>query len=229
MDKLSVVILTKNEEQDIINCLESIKWADDIVIVDDFSSDNTVQICKRYTSRVFQNKMTGFSKQWEFGIRQARGPWILTVDADHVVSSPLQIEIQEILKNGTDCDGFMIYRTTSYLGKWIKGCGWRVKVLVLFKKEKASYDGKLVHEKIILRGKIGNLKNEIYHTAYKNLSEHFTRMDLYTSYDAEDLWKKGVRLCPINYPIYLFLKPTFIFLRKYIFLGGFKEGVRGFL
>jgi glycosyltransferase involved in cell wall biosynthesis len=228
MEGVSVVVLTKNEEKDIKECLESVKWASEIVIVDDCSTDATVQVCRHYTDKIFQRKMLHFSDQREFGLRQASFPWVLTLDADQVVTPGLREEIQGVLQQGTEYDGFMIYKITSYLGRWMRHCGWRVKVLVLSRKDKTSYDGKAVHENAIVQGKIGELENEILHKNYESLSEHFTRMDLYTSYDAEDLWKKGVRLNYFNYPVYFFFKPLYIFFRKYIMQRGFQEGVRGF-
>lgn len=228
MERLSVVILVKNEEKQIRDCLESAKWADEIIIVDDYSLDKTVEICREYTDKIFQRKMTdGFSRQREYGINQAGGNWILSLDADQTVTEGLREEIREVLNNGTSCSGFRIYRPTSYLGKWMRYCGWRTPVLVLFRKDKIGYDGKLVHEDVVSSGDIGLLKNEILHHTYDSLSEHFDRMDLYTSYDARELWRRGVRLNPGNYVIYFFLKPVFIFLRKYIVYQGFREGVRG--
>lgn len=228
MDKLSVVILTKNEEAGIRECLESVKWAHEIVIVDDYSTDRTVEICREYTDKIFQKKLNGFSEQREFGISKTSGDWIFHFDADEVVTPELQEEIQAVLKKGTDCNGFMTHRPINYLGREMRYCGWGLKSLVLFRKDKGRYDGKLVHESIIVNGKIGHLKNKILHKAYKNISEHFNRMDLYTSCDAEEMWRKGARLNGINYPIYLFLKPIFIFFRKYIMQGGFREGLRGY-
>ena len=228
MDKLSVVILTKNEEAVIRDCLESVKWAHEIVIVDDYSTDRTVEICREYTDKIFQKKLNGFSEQRGFGINKTSGDWIFHFDADEMAMPPLQEEIKAVLKNGTEYDGFLIPRPTNYLGSEIRYCGWNSKTMVLFRKEKGRYDGKLVHESVIVDGRIGHLKNNIMHRAYKNLSEHFSRMELYTSLDAEDMWRKGVRLNPLNYPVYFFMKPVFVFFRKYIFMGGIMDGVRGF-
>jgi glycosyltransferase involved in cell wall biosynthesis len=228
MDRLSVVIPVKNEEAEIMECLESVKWADEIIIVDDYSTDRTIEICRKYTDKIFQKKLEGFSAQREFGLSKAAGTWILHLDADEVVTPPLQEEIKAVLKNGTEYDGFLISRPTNYLGREIRYCGWALKILVFFRKEKSRYDGKLVHESIIVDGRIGHFKNKIIHKGYKNLSEYFIKMDLYTSLDAEDMRRNGVRLNALNYPVYLFMKPVFIFFRKYIFMRGFMDGVRGF-
>lgn len=228
MEKLSVTILTKNEDRQIRNCLESVRWADEIVIIDDESSDRTLEICRAYTDRIFIRKMSdGFSKQRAYSFQQAGGDWILIMDADQTVSEGLKEEILGILKNGSDCDGFRIPRPTSYLGKWIRYCGWRPEVLLLFRKNKAIMNGKMVHEDVVVKGKIGRLRNEILHHNYASLSEHFRRMELYTLYDAEELWKRKARLYPWNYCVYFILKPAFVFFRKYVVMQGFREGARG--
>ena len=228
MEKLSVTIPVKNEEKQIRDCLESVKWADEIIIIDDESTDRTLEICRSYTDKIFVRKMVdGFSKQREYGILKAKGEWILLLDADQTVTEGLREEIRYILKNGSDCNGFRIPRPTSYLGRWMRYCGWRPEVLVLFRKDKALFDGKMVHEDVIVNGRIGRLKNEVLHHNYASLSEHFRRMELYTLYDAEELWKRKVRLYPGNYFLCFFLKPVFVFFRKYILVQGFREGVRG--
>ena len=227
MDTLSAVILTRNEEDRIRNCLESVKWADEIIIVDDYSSDRTVEICAEYTDKIFRRKMDGFSRQREFGTGKATGTWILRLDADEVATPALREEIMGVVRKGTDCDAFTVYRANFYLGKRIRHCGWGLKTTVLFRRGKCSYDGRMVHEEVVVHGKTGHLDNEILHYSYERLSDHFFKMDLYTSYGAEELWRKGVRLNAFNYPFYFFIKPILVFLRKYIVMQGFREGVRG--
>jgi glycosyltransferase involved in cell wall biosynthesis len=227
MDTLSVVILTKNEEGRIRGCLENVKWADEIIIVDDCSADRTVEICREYTDKIFRRKMDGFSQQRDFGAGKASGTWILRLDADEVVTPALLEEILGVLKSGTDCDAFTVYRANFYLGKRIRYCGWCLRIIMLLRKGKCNYDGRMVHEEVVVHGKIGHLNNEIWHYSYEKLSDHFAKMDMYTSYDTEELWRKGVRLHVFNYPFYFFIKPILIFFRKYIAMQGFREGVRG--
>ena len=227
MDTLSVVILTKNEEDRIRNCLESVKWADEIIIVDDCSADRTVEICREYTDKIFRKKLSNFSLQREFGAGKATGTWILRLDADEVVTPALREDIAGVLKNGTDCDAFMIYRANFYLNKKIRYCGWFLRAALLLRRGKCSYDGRIVHEDVVVHGKTGNLDNMILHYSYRKLSDHFSKMDLYTSYGAEELWIKGVRMHIFNYPFYFFIKPVLVFFRKYIMMQGFREGMRG--
>jgi len=228
MDTLSVVILTKNEESRIRSCLESVKWADEIIIVDDFSADQTVAICQEYTDKIFQNKLDGFSQQRDFGSARASAKWILRLDADEIVTPQLKEEILNVLRNGTDCSAFEIPRGNFYLGKKIQYCGWGFSIIMLFRRNKCSYDGKMVHEAVVVCGKIGYFRNGTLHYSYEKLADHFTKINLYTTYDAEELWRKGVRLYIFNYPFYFFIKPILIFFKKYILMQGFREGVRGF-
>lgn len=229
MEKLSIVILTMNEENNIRECLETAKWADEIIVVDDFSADKTIEICKEYTDKIFQRKLNSFSEERRFGDEKASGDWILQLDADQRVTPGLRKRIEEILERGTDCDGFMIYKKNSYLGKWMRYAGWRPEVLIMYRRGMQRYNETRAHEKIILEGKVGHLNAEILHKSYESLSEHCPRIDRYTTWDAQDLWDKGFRLNPFTYPVYFLIKPIYIFFRKYIWQQGFREGVRGYL
>ena len=228
-NKLSAVILTKNEERYVRNALESVKWADEIVIIDDMSTDATRGICRGYTDKIFTKELINFSDQREYGISKASYEWVLFLDADDQLSPQLQEEIRQMLATGTEYNGFMLMRISSYLGKWIAHCGWRSPLLLLFRKNKARIDGRLIHEKILIDGKVGLLKNMVYHHSYDDLSEHIVKLDFYTRLEAEELWKKGVRLKSFEYVLYLFAKPVFSFLRKYFGYQGYREGIRGFL
>ncbi|RJO64267.1 MAG: glycosyltransferase family 2 protein [Candidatus Omnitrophota bacterium] len=228
-NRLSVVVLTKNEERYVRNALESTKWADEIIIIDDMSTDATLEICREYTDKIFTKQLINFSDQREYGISRASGEWVLFLDADDQLSPPLQEEIRQTLAADSEYSGFMLLRISSYLGKWIAHCGWRAPILLLFRKDKARIDGRLIHEKILIDGKVGVLKNIVYHHAYDDLSEHIIKLDFYTRLEAEELWKKGTRLKGLDYALYLFAKPVFAFLRKYFGYKGYREGVRGFL
>lgn len=228
MLKLSVVIITKNEESHIRDCLESVKWADEIVIVDDHSTDRTVQICQQYTEKIYRRKMQGFGEQKQYGVERARGDWILSVDADEVITPQLAEEIQKVIQKNEDYDGYRIYRKSNYLGKWIRFCGWHVPLLRLFKREKGRFNLALVHEKVIVQGEQGSLKNEFLHYTYRDITEQIEKMNLFSTYDVEELIKKKVLLSLPNYARYFILKPVCYFLKKYLYLQGFREGIRGF-
>ncbi|MEW6075713.1 MAG: glycosyltransferase family 2 protein [Candidatus Omnitrophota bacterium] len=226
---VSAVILTKNEEKSVRRALESVRWADEIIIVDDESTDATLEICREYTDKIFVKKLADFSEQREYAISKASSEWVLFLDADDEISPPLQEEIRRVLAEEKEYNGFMLPRISSYLGKWITYCGWRSPLLLLFRKNKARIDGRLIHEKILIDGKVGLLKNMVYHYSYDDLSEHIVKLDFYTRLEAEELWKRGIRLKGFDFVLYFFAKPVFIFLRKYFGYQGYREGVRGFL
>jgi glycosyltransferase involved in cell wall biosynthesis len=226
---VTVVLCVKNGEKTVRRCLAGVSWADEIVVVDDCSTDDTVRICREFTDRVEVRKMTaGFSEQRRYALSLARGPWIISVDADDEVPPELAEELRRrVQENGSGYSAFRVMRQTSYLGRWMRYCGWRSPMTALFRKDAARYDGKLVHENLIIAGKTGDLKHQMRHHAYESLSEHFRRMDLYTTYDALTFQEKGVVLRPLNYPFYFCVKPALAFFRKYVLMQGYREGVRG--
>jgi glycosyltransferase involved in cell wall biosynthesis len=240
---ISAVIITMNEEDRIKDCLESVKWADEIIIVDSFSADRTVGICRGYTDKIFQREMRGFGEQKQFAVEQASSEWILSIDADEVVTEGLRDEILKILnqdatppssppyKGGEQggYDGFQIYRRNIYLGKPMRYCGWYVPILRLFKKDTGRFNEKKVHEEIIVNGRVGLLKGEILHNTYRNISHHLEKIDSFTDYDADELIKKGVVLKPSNYLWYFVFKPAARFFQKYIMQKGVFEGMHGFI
>lgn len=229
MNKLSVVIIVKNEEADIRRCLESVKWADEIVIVDDMSTDKTIEICGEYTNKIYRRKMEGFGPQKQYGVQQAAGEWILSIDADEIVTAELAEEIRKAIGQDEGYSSYYIYRKNNYLGRWMRYCGWYVPILRLFKKEKGGFNSAKVHEEIIVGGGAGLLKNEILHYTYRDISDHLEKINLFTDYGAEELIKKGVVLKWYNYPWYFIFNPLFYFLKKYIYLQGFREGTHGFI
>lgn len=228
MSSLSVVLCVKNGEKTLKRCLESVKWADEIIVVDDQSTDRTIEICREYTGTIYTHAMTDFSSQRGFALEKAAGPWILSVDADDEVTEPLAQEIRRAVRSETAAySGYTVIRTTSYLGRWMRYAGWSNRMLSLFRKDTARYDGKRVHEKVIVDGRIGSLSGRIRHHAYSSLSDHFIRMDAYTSLDAQTFWERGLRIRPIAYPVYFMIRPAYAFVRKYILQQAFREGVRG--
>jgi glycosyltransferase involved in cell wall biosynthesis len=225
MEKLSVIIITFNEEKNIRDCLESVKWADEIIVVDSFSSDNTIQICKEYTNNIFQRKWEGFAKQKNFALNLVKNKWVLWIDADERVSKELKEEIEKVIENNK-FDGFCIPRKNFFLGRWIKYGGWYPDyTLRLFKKEKAYFEEREVHEKVILNGKISYLKSPILHYSYKNISDIILRIDKYSSLSSSQLLKNNKKATLWT----IFSHSFFRFFLKYILRGGFRDGVPGFI
>jgi glycosyltransferase involved in cell wall biosynthesis len=230
MTGITALLCVKNASATLRQCLESVSWADEIVVIDDCSVDDSPSIAREFGARVEVRRMErGFSEQRTYALSRCRGPWILSLDADDEITPELGREIREaVRKNAGGCAAFRAMRTTSYLGRWMRYCGWRIPVTVVFRKDAARYDGKQVHENLIIDGTVGMLRHQMRHHAYAALSEHFKRMDMYTTYDALTLRDRGVVLRPWTYPYYFFIKPVLAFARKYFLMQGYCEGVRGF-
>ncbi len=188
---LSVVIITLNEEKHIKGCLENVrKFADDIVVVDSYSEDKTVEIAKKYTKKVYRIGKIGTGKIKNFGVEKAKNLWVLNLDADERVPDALMKEMEEVLKD-PKCDGYYIPRK-SFLGKkWIKYAGqWPDYQLRLFRKDRGKFQEKLVHERVILEGKTGKLKNHLIHYNYESWHHFVNKRNWYTTREAQDLLKK---------------------------------------
>ncbi len=227
MEKISAVMITKNEEKNIRRTLDSINWVDEIVIVDQFSQDRTPEICRARGCRVYQKEMEGFGVQKQFGVDQACHEWILSIDADEVATEELKESIQGVLSANSDEAGFYIYRRNNYLGKWIRHCGWYVPILRLFRKTRGGFDSRRVHESVRVLGKTGVLKGDLLHYTYKDIFNQLEKMNLYSGIDTTEIEKKDIRISPVNAIWYLFLKPLAVFIRKYFLLSGFREGIHG--
>ena len=180
MDKLSVVILTKNEEGRIRECLESVKWADQIVIVDDLSQDRTVEIARRFTDKVLVKKMDieGSHRNWAYS--QAEHPWILSLDADERVTPELKREIRSRLDGHPAENGFTIPRR-NYLGNyWVKHGGWYPSPqLKLFRRDKFRYEEAAVHPRAFMDDPCGHLKSDLIHYSYRNIEDFLKKVKIF--------------------------------------------------
>ncbi|CUS98958.1 glycosyltransferase family 2 protein [Candidatus Kryptonium thompsonii] len=222
---LSVVIIAGNEEGKIADCLESVSWADEIVVVDSESKDRTVEIAKRYTDKVFIKKWEGYAPQKQFAIEKATCDWILSLDADERVSPELRKEIESILESETEYDGFYVPRRNFFLDKWIKSCGWYPDYqLRLFKNGKARVTPKKVHEGFIVDGKVGYLKGDLIHLTHVDLFDTFEKINHYSSLSAEERVSKRV----VKWYHILFA-PFLAFLSHFILKRGFSDGVYGLM
>jgi glycosyltransferase involved in cell wall biosynthesis len=223
LEKISVIIITRNEEVNIEDCLKSVKWADEIIIVDAESSDNTIGISQKYTDKIFTHKWEGYAKQKQFALSLAKNEWILSLDADERVTPELKDEIEAGVKDGFD--GFKIPRKNYFLGKHIRGCGWNNDYqLRLFKKSVADVTDSLVHESFVVRGKIGRLENKMTHYSYRNINDAFEKINNYSSLEAQQKFrKKYVR------PIDFIIHPASAFFQYFIVRKGFIDGKYGLM
>lgn len=228
MEKITAIIPTGNEEHNIRGVLESVSFADEIMVVDSFSTDDTIKIAREYTDVILQRKYHYSASQKNWAIPQAKHDWIILVDADERVTPALQEEILSILKN-PPTDGtvaYWIYRMNHFMGKRVHYSGWRNdKVIRLFKRDRCIYEDKMVHAEIIADGKVGFLKNKFHHNTYISLDHHLEKLNRYAAWQARDYDKKTNRL-----GIYHFaLKPFWSFFKHYIIQLGILDGVVGFI
>lgn len=225
MEKLSVTIITLNEEDNIRAALESVKWADEIIVVDSGSTDRTVEICKKFTDKVHHQDWLGMNGQKACAKEHATGDWLLNIDADERVSSELAIEIKSVLENGSDIDGFFVPRKVHFLGRWINHSGWYPDhKLRLFKKAKGRWAGTDPHDEVAVDGKTSYLKADLYHFTYKDIENFVNVVNNFTTVAAAEYEKKGKSFGFIN----IVLRPLFTFFKKYIIKQGFRDGLPGF-
>jgi glycosyltransferase involved in cell wall biosynthesis len=222
---VSVAIITKDEEANIEDALKSVSDAQEIVVVDAFSTDSTIEICKKYTDHIFQHEWQGYAKQKQIAVDHCTLPWVLILDADERVTPELKKEITDLLPE-TDHDGFYIPRKNYFLGKWIKHGGWWPDyTLRLFKKEKGKLEPREVHERVIVDGSIGYLKNPLVHYTYWSMSDFIKRMENYSTLSSLEIKREGKKAGILS----LTVRPALTFLKMYFLRGGFLDGKRGFM
>jgi glycosyltransferase involved in cell wall biosynthesis len=222
---VSIVIVTKDEEENIEDALKSVADAQEIIIVDSFSTDRTVEICKGYTDKVFQHPWQGYARQKQLAIDYATGPWVCILDADERLTSELKAEMKEALSN-TVYHGFYLPRKNFFLGRWIRHSGWWPDhTLRLFRKEKAFLEDREVHEKVVVDGPAGYFKNPLEHYTYRTIADFLGKMENYSTLAAREIKKKsgGKNVFSVT------VKPTFTFVRMFILRRGFLDGSYGLL
>jgi len=227
MEPISACIIVLNEEKNIRDCLESVKWADEIVVVDAFSEDQTVSICQEYTDRVFQRKWTGFYDQVSFVFQSARNSWILYIEADERLSSELKEEIQrEFSLEKISGDGFSVPRLSHSLGRWIYHGGWYPDRLNrIFRKEKLSLIGPDPHLQMRIQGPVKKLEGDLLHYTGPNVSWILRKTDNYADAFAQAKMEEG-KTCRLWD---LIVRPPMRFFKSYFFKAGFLDGKQGFL
>lgn len=226
MEKISVAIITLNEEGNIRDCLESVKWADEIVVVDNGSTDGTIKVCQEYRARVYQESWKGFSAQKNSAIEKTTNKWVLSLDADERIGPVLRQEIENTLQEDPPVDGYWIARKNYFLGRWIRYCGWFPdRNLRLFRKSRGRFTERAVHEKVEVQGKTANLNHPLIHETYRSLSDFLIRSDRYSTLAAGEMWRQGRKYHWGD----VFFRPPLTFLQMYLLRAGFLEGYWGFL
>lgn len=221
---LSVILITKNEAPRIRQCLESVKWADEIVVLDSGSTDGTPDICREYTEQVFDVDWPGFGPQKNRALDRATGDWILSVDADEVVTDALRDEIERTLRK-PKYNGYKIPRSSHYVGRRIRHSGWTPDYVVrLMKKGSGGFTNSLVHEKLEIAGKVGRLKNPLIHYSFDTFEDVIDKMNRYSTYNAQMLYEQD-RDSSLMEAVG---RGLWAFVRTYILKRGFLDGRQGF-
>jgi glycosyltransferase involved in cell wall biosynthesis len=227
MATLSVVIIALNEERNLTDCLSSVGWADELIVVDSGSTDNTVSVAKSFTGNVFTVDWRGYGAARNFALARATSDWVFWLDADERVTPELAEEIQRVLRtDDRRISGYTVARRAFFLGRWIKHCGWYPsRVVRLFRREKGKFSETRVHEELIVDGETGVLYHDLLHYTDPDLQHYFNKFNRYTSLAAEDMKAAGRSFSMFD----LLLRPPFLFVKMYILRAGFLDGIQGFI
>ncbi len=229
MKKLSIIVPTFNEADNLKELLPLLLWADELIVVDSFSTDNSVEIANQFGARVIQREYINSASQKNWAIPQASNEWIFLVDADERPSAELLSEIKKILEQPEkpgDPVAYWIGRDNYFLGKQIRFSGWQNDAVIrLFKRDNCKYAEKEVHSEIIAEGTVGKLKERLLHYTYKNMSHFLAKMERYAKWSAADYDAKTGNITWFH----LYLKPAFRFFKHYILKQGFRDGKVGLI
>jgi glycosyltransferase involved in cell wall biosynthesis len=228
--RLSACIITLNEEDRIGDCLKSVAWCDEIVVVDAHSTDRTRRIAADMGARVIERDWPGFAAQKEFAVRQARHDWVLSVDADERLSPELRAEIEDLRERGfSGAPGWSMPRLSCYLGRWIyHGTWYPNRCLRLFDRRRGRFRNHRnyeLHERVEVDGEAGRLRANLWHHPYRDLGDQLRSIDRYTTIMAQGLHRRGHRTGVVE----IVVRPWFDFLSFYIFRRGFLDGWQGLL
>lgn len=229
--RLSVVVLTRNEEKNIASCLDTVKWADEVIVIDDNSTDDTVEIARRYTDKVMIHGLNGdFSTQRNLGNDNAGGDWILQMDADERVGGALREEIEEILEKGSGLSAFKFGRRNSFCGKFLKHGGADThRPVRLFKRGKARFAGERIHENLTVEGAIGDIDASIDHYNFPDISHYIETQNFYTGLEAKALFDSRGVMPDKELRRELIFGPVKLFLKIYLKKQGYRDGLLGFV
>lgn len=224
--KITALAITLNEEENVKQYVESLSFADEIIFIDSYSTDKTVEIAKSFGVTVIQRDFDNFSEQRNFAISQAKNDWIVFFDLDEIVTPELEAEIISVTTSPSDCVAYYVKRNFYFLGKHIKYGGWQSdKAIRVFNKSFCQYNGNLVHEMVAANGTVGFLKERVNHFSYKNFDNYNNKLNLYSKLQAESLYVKNKR--PNVY--HFFIRPKYRFFWQYIYRLGFLDGKEGFI
>ncbi|MCD6219875.1 glycosyltransferase family 2 protein [Candidatus Calescamantes bacterium] len=223
---LSGIVLTFNSQSTIERCLETLsEVCEEIVVVDSFSTDDTLNVVKRYTDRVFQRAFKNYGDQLNWAMEKVKGDFILVLDSDEELSNVLKKEIEMEIAKEINLDAYSIPRLSKFMGKWMRFSWKGDRVIRLFKRGKANYKERELGSSPEIKGKIGKLKGNILHYPYRDLSHYIKKMNYYTTRAAQEMRKTGRRTHITD----LLFRPLAKFLKMYILKGGILDGIPGLI
>jgi len=224
--KVTAIILTKDAEQHVSDCLQSVQWVDEILVIDSGSTDQTVALAQKLGAQVIVNPWPGFSAQRNFALDKATNEWVLMLDVDERITVELTNEMQVALQTAEDAEiiGFSTPIKNHFWGKWMR-CWYPDCRPRLYKKSKARFIERTIHESVSLDGRTKKLKNPVIHFSYKNLEHFVNKMNHYSSLGAQEKLKQGTKFSTGK----LLLHSCYAFLKMYILRGGCRDGVPGFV
>jgi len=223
---LSVLITTYNEAENLPACLESVGWADEVLVVDSGSTDATAAVARQFGAGWIVHPYESAARQKNWALPQLRHAWVLVLDADERVSAELAAEIRAVVAADGPQDGYYLQRTSFFLGHRIRHCGWdRDAILRLFRAGRGRYDDRMVHELLALDGRSGTLRGALFHYTYRTLADYLERLGRYTARGAADLRRAGKRASLGA----LLLRPPARFCRMYFLQHGWLDGIPGLM
>lgn len=223
---LSALVPTYNEEEMLPECLASLSFADEVVVIDSGSTDRTVEIAEAAGARVVTHPFDDHARQKNRGLNSLTHDWVLLLDADERVTSDLRTEVLHLLDTGPDRAGYWIRRRNTFLGREIRGCGWQGdRVLRFFDRTRGSYEARRVHEEVRLDAPAGRLESALMHHSCRDLGVWYDKVDRYSTLGAEELAARGSRSRLSD----LLLRPPARFAKQWLLRGGFRDGTEGFL
>lgn len=220
---ISVAMITLNEESNIERCLNSVKWADEIVIVDSGSTDRTIEIAKKYTDKIYYQKWLGYAEQRNISLSKVTGDWVFIIDADEMMTEELRSDILRAVKTETDKVAFTVTRKNYFMGRILQ-CYIESK-LRLFRAGTVKFSGQVHEQTIIDDGPVGKLKGILYHYQYKDLDTQLNKSNKYSTLAARERYSAHKKCGCLS----LVFRPMFDFIKRYILKGGFLDGVPGFV
>jgi glycosyltransferase involved in cell wall biosynthesis len=224
--RLSVTIITRDEEADIAAALASVAWADEILVVDSGSTDRTVEIARAAGARVIVHDWPGYAAQKNYAAGQAAHDWILSLDADERVTAGLAADVRQVLEQPAANVAYRIPRITWHLGRWIRGTDWYPDYQTrLYDRRAAQWTGRYVHESVAARGPVARLHGELQHFAYRDIADHLETINRYTTYAAREMREDGRH----SSAWLMLVHPPAAFLRNYVLKGGFRLGMVGLI